>query len=148
MNPNSYYWQGNQPDLYAAFLFNSAGRPDLTQKWVRWVLEKKYGDHEDGIDGNDDGGTISAWYVWSSLGLFPRAGTDRYEICSPIWTQAEIQIEGNRLQIFADHADDQTYVKNVWLNEKLLERYTLRHEEIAKGGILRFEMSSEPNAPR
>src|SRR5262249_1684754 len=40
--PNAYYWHGNQPDLYAAYLFNHAGRPDLAQKWVRWVLETKY----------------------------------------------------------------------------------------------------------
>ena len=72
--PNAYYWQGNQPDLFAAYLFNYAGRPDLTQKWVRRVLETKYGDRENGLDGNDDGGTLSAWYVLSSLGLFPDRG--------------------------------------------------------------------------
>ena len=81
LTPNAYYWQGNQPDLYAAYLFNYANRPDLTQKWVRWILETKYGDRENGLDGNDDGGTLSAWYVLSSLGLFPTAGTDRYELC-------------------------------------------------------------------
>ena len=70
-NPNAYYWHGNQPDIYAAYLFNAAGRPDLTQKWVRWILDVKYGDGDNGLDGNDDGGTLSAWYVLSSLGLFP-----------------------------------------------------------------------------
>ena len=85
LNPNAYYWHGNQPDLFAAYLFNHANRPDLTQKWVRWILETKYGDRENGLDGNDDGGTLSAWYVLSSLGLFPTAGTDRYEISGPLW---------------------------------------------------------------
>ncbi len=76
VRPNSYYWHGNQPDIYAAYLFNAADRPDLTQKWVRWILDKKYGDAENGLDGNDDGGTLSAWYVLSSLGLYPTAGSD------------------------------------------------------------------------
>ena len=90
--PNAYYWHGNQPDLYAAFLFNAAGRPDLTQKWVRWILETKYGDRENGLDGNDDGGSLSAWYVLGSIGLFPTAGTDRYEFASPLWQRAEIKV--------------------------------------------------------
>jgi predicted alpha-1,2-mannosidase len=149
VNPNAYYWQGNQPDIYAAYLFNEAGRPDLTQKWVRWILETKYGDRENGLDGNDDGGTISAWYVWSSLGLYPTAGTDQYEIGSPIWNRAEIQIDGNKLLIVADNtAADRPYVKKVWLNDKPVDRHYLRHDEIANGGTLRLEMSSEPNAVR
>lgn len=64
-NPGPYYWQGNQPDLHAAYLFNFAGRPDLTRRWVRWILENKYGDGYDGLDGNDDAGTLSAWFVFS-----------------------------------------------------------------------------------
>ena len=67
----------DQPDLYAAFLFNAARRPDLTQKWARWVLEKKYGDRENGLDGNDDGGSLSAWYVFASLGLTPMSVSTR-----------------------------------------------------------------------
>ena len=43
LNPNAYYWQGNQPDLNASYLFNHANRPDLTQKWVRWILEPSTG---------------------------------------------------------------------------------------------------------
>ena len=141
LTPNAYYWQGNQPDLYAAYLFNYANRPDLTQKWVRWILETKYGDRENGLDGNDDGGTLSAWYVLSSVGLFPTAGTDRYEITGPLWNRAEIQLGDKRLLILADNAGpNQPYIEKVWLNDKLLDRYWIRHAEIAGGGTLRFEM--------
>jgi predicted alpha-1,2-mannosidase len=142
--PNAYYWHGNQPDLYAAYLFNHAHRPDLTQKWVRWVLETKYGDRENGLDGNDDGGTLSAWYVLSSLGLFPTAGTDRYEISGPLWERAEIQLQGHRLTILADNAaPDHPYIQRVWLNDKPLERHWVEHAAIAGGGTLRFEMGAE-----
>lgn len=142
--PNGYYWHGNQPDLYAAYLFNDAGRPDLTQKWVRWVLATKYGDREDGLDGNDDGGTLSAWYVLSSLGLFPTAGTDRYEVTGPLWERAEVQLQGGRLTILADNAaPDHPYIRRVWLNGKLLDRRWVRHAEIAGGGTLRFEMGAD-----
>ena len=143
--PNAYYWHGNQPDLYAAFLFNAAGRPDLTQKWVRWILETKYGDRENGLDGNDDGGCLSAWYVFASIGLFPTAGTDRYEIASPLWQRAEINVGSQRLSIVADNfARDHLYVQKVLLNGTPLNRRWLRHDEIARGGVLRFEMGPKP----
>ena len=149
LTPNAYYWHGNQPDLYAAYLFNFANRPDLTQKWVRWILETKYGDRENGLDGNDDGGTLSAWYVLSSLGLFPTAGTDRYELCSPLWERAEIHLDDGRLTIVADNsAPNHPYIQKVWWNNRLLDRYWIRHAEIAKGGTLRFEMGAEPATGR
>jgi predicted alpha-1,2-mannosidase len=148
LNPNAYYWHGNQPDLFAAYLFNHVGRPDLTQKWVRWILATKYGDRENGLDGNDDGGTLSAWYVFSSLGLFPVAGTDRYEIGSPLWQNAEIAIGEKTLRIVTENAaGDATGAQKVWLNEKLLDRTWIRHEEIANGGTLRFERTPPINGP-
>jgi predicted alpha-1,2-mannosidase len=143
--PNAYYWHGNQPDLYAAFLFNSAGRPDRTQKWARWILETKYGDRENGLDGNDDGGCLSAWYVFASIGLFPTAGTDRYEIASPLWQRAEINLGRQRLSIVADNsARDHVYVQKILLNGTPLNRRWLKHDEIAAGGVLRFEMGPKP----
>jgi predicted alpha-1,2-mannosidase len=149
LNPNAYYWHGNQPDLYAAYLFNYANRPDLTQKWVRWILETKYGDRENGLDGNDDGGTLSAWYVLSSLGLFPTAGTDRYEISGPLWERADIQLHDKRLTIIADNAaTNHPYIKRAWLNDKPLDRHWIQHAAIAGGGTLRFEMGPEPTAGR
>jgi predicted alpha-1,2-mannosidase len=143
--PNAYYWHGNQPDIYAPFLFNDAGRPDLTQKWVRWVLDKKYGDQANGVDGNDDGGTLSAWYVLASLGLYPTAGSDRYQICSPLWKRAEIKIGERPLVVVADNlAPENIYVQKVSLNDKPIDRTWLKHSEIANGGQLRFEMGPEP----
>ena len=56
--PGSAYWHGNQHDMHAIYLFNEAGRPDLTQKWVRWALTDRYGTGPNGLAGNDDGGTL------------------------------------------------------------------------------------------
>lgn len=146
MNPNAYYWQGNQPDIYAAYLFNAAERPDLTQKWVRWILETKHGDRENGIDGNDDGGTLSAWYVLSSIGLFPTAGTDRYELATPLWEKTELKINDKLLTIVTEPADaEHPYIKNVWLNNTKLDRRWIRHDEIANGGTLKIETDSMPS---
>jgi predicted alpha-1,2-mannosidase len=144
-HPGSYYWHGNQPDIHAAYLFNAAGRPDLAQKWVRWILETKHGDNFIGLDGNDDGGTLSAWYIFSSLGFYPVAGTDIYQLGAPLFKHAEIKMGDKILQIIADnYAPDHIYANRVWLNEKLLDRWWIKHDEIAEGGMLRFEMSDKP----
>ena len=144
-SPGSYYWHGNEPDLHSAYLFNSAGRPDLTQKWVRWILDNKYGAGYEGIDGDDDAGTLSSWYVWSSLGIYPVAGSDRYQIGAPLFKKATIKIGDNILNIVANnYAPENKYVRTVWLNDVLLDRYWIKHSEIEKGGTLRFEMTNIP----
>ena len=143
--PSSYYWHGNEPDMHAAYLFNEAGRPDLTQKWVRWIMDTKYDDNFIGLSGNDDAATLSAWYVFSALGFYPVAGTDRYELAAPLFPRAEIDVRTRRLTILAEnYAPGNIYVRKVWLNDSLLDRTWMKHEEIARGGVLRFDMASEP----
>ena len=145
MNPGPYYWHGNEPDIHAAYLFNEAGRPDLTQKWVRWILENKYSTNYEGLDGNDDAGTLSAWYIFSSLGFYPIAGSDTYQLGAPLFESAEINLKGEKLKIEAKNfSPNNLYVTKVWLNGKLLDRKRIKHNEIAGGGVLRFEMASTP----
>ena len=143
--PGSYYWHGNQPDIHAAYLFNDAGRPDLTQKWARWILDHKYGDRYDGLDGNDDGGTLSAWYILSALGLYPVAGSDQYQLGAPLFERAEVRLQNNPLIVVAEnYATNHPYVRRVWLNDIPLDRTWIRHAEIERGGVLKFAMSAEP----
>lgn len=144
-SPGSYYWHGNQPDIHVAYLFNPAGRPDLTQKWVRWILDHKYGAGNDGLDGNDDGATLSAWYVFSALGFYPIAGTDRYELGAPLFERAEIKLKDRALVIVAkNYASDRPYVQRILLNDTPLDRTWVTHAELTAGGVLQFELSATP----
>lgn len=145
-NPGPYYWHGNEPYIHAAYLFNAAGRPDLTQKWVRWILDTKYDDSYFGLDGNDDGGTLSSWYVLSALGFYPIAGTTRYALGAPLFDKAEVRIGGKTLTVIAENnAPENVYVQKVFLNDSALERPWFNHDEIAQGGTLRFVMKSNPS---
>jgi len=144
-NPGPYYWHGNEPDIHAAYLFNEAGRPDLTQKWVRWILDNKYDTSYKGVDGNDDGATLSSWYIFSSLGFYPIAGSDIYQLGAPLFREAEVRIGEKSLLIEADnYAPENFYVQKIWLNDTILRRNWIRHAEIANGGVLRFEMTATP----
>lgn len=146
LNPGAGYWIGNQHDIHTAYLFINADRPDLTQKWVRWTLDNRYSTDIDGLDGNDDGGTLSAWYVFSAMGFYPVAGTDLYWIGSPDVENAELDLGGGKtLRITAhDQSEKNIYVSSVTLNGVPLDGFKLRHADIANGGELVFTMTDTP----
>ncbi len=145
--PPTYYWHGNEPDIHAAYLFARVGRADLTQKWVHWIAEHLYGDGVDGVPGNDDCGTLSAWYVFSALGFFPMPGSDLYIVGSPFFPQAEINLPGGVLKIEAPDASlENIYVQSVSFNGEELESPWFTHDMIASGGTLHFEMGPEPGS--
>ncbi len=143
VDPGSGFWIGNQHNIHAPYLFNNAGRPDLTQKWVRWTLANRFSNDINGLDGNDDGGTISAWYVFSALGFYPVAGTTNYWLGSPNVDSAEITLSnGNVLKITANNqSEDNVYVSKVTLNGVELDGCYVTHEQLMGGGELVFEMS-------
>lgn len=146
IDPGDGYWQGNQHDIHCAYLFNDAGRPELTQKWVRWILTERHGTGVNGIDGNDDGGTLSSWYVFSSMGLYPQAGSDKYWIGAPIVDRAEINLTGGKtLTVVAKNQSEKNmYVDSVTFNGVPLTDMTISHSLIADGGTLEFVMSPTP----
>lgn len=146
LNPGGGYWQGNQHDIHAIYLFNDAGRPELTQKWARWSLAERHSTDVNGLDGNDDGGTLSSWYILSAMGLYPVAGTDRYWIGSPNLDKAVIKLEaGKTLTIVAENQSaENVYVQQVVLNGERLRTPSVRHEQIANGGTMVFTMGPSP----
>lgn len=140
-----YYWHGNEPDIHAPWLFVEAGRPDLAQRWVRWVMDGKYRLAPDGLDGNDDGGTLSAWYVFAALGLYPVAGTDRYWVGAPRFPRATLHLAGGDLVIDAPGAGAEApYVAAATLDGEPLAGPWLTHDRIAAGGVLAFDLSGAP----
>ncbi len=144
--PSSGYWHGNQHDLHAIYLFNDAGHPELTQKWARWAMDTRYATTPDGLDGNDDGGTISAWYVLSAMGIYPIVGTAEYWIGSPAVDSAELALaNGKTLTIKANNQSDKNvYVKSIKLNGEEIPATRITHAQLLEGGELVFEMSKKP----
>lgn len=144
-NPSAGYWIGNQHDIHTPYLFANAGRKDLTDKWVRWTLKNRFSTDINGLDGNDDGGTISAWYVFSAMGFYPLAGTDQYWLGSPNLDSAQITLpNGKELKISAiNQSDENVYVEKITLNGKELTDTYITHAQLMNGGELVFTMSNE-----
>ena len=147
LDPGHGFWVGNQHDIHTPYLFANAGRPDLTQKWVRWTLANRFSTDINGLDGNDDGGTLSAWYVFSAMGFYPLAGTDKYWLGSPNLNGAEVTLSnGNTLKITAlNQSDKNVYVESVTLNGVALDGCYVTHAQLMGGGELIFTMTDKPN---
>lgn len=139
--PRKYYWHGNEPDLNAAYLFLQLGRPELTYEWARWIVDTMYSDQPDGVAGNDDGGTLGAWYVLSALGLYPVAGSDRWLVAAPLFPMAQVTVGGHELVI--DTEGRGRYVDHVELDGVRLDVLELTHAQLAGASSLRFFLRSK-----
>ena len=90
--PNPYFWAGNEVDLLTPFLFNLVNCT-YTQYWSRRILDMHFSSKPSGLPGNDDYGTESSFYIFTSLGLYPQAGTSRFLVGSPSVDYARIEID-------------------------------------------------------
>ncbi|MBF6607494.1 MAG: GH92 family glycosyl hydrolase [Flavobacterium sp.] len=145
------YVHGNEPSHHVAYLYNWTSEPWKTQEKVRMILKRMYHSGPDGLGGNDDTGQMSAWYIFSALGFYPVSpGSPDYALGSPLVKSAVLRFEnGKTLKITAkNQSDKNVYVKNVTLNGKTVDRFTISHDQIVNCGDLIFYMDSKPNKNR
>jgi len=138
----------NEPSLHIPYLYDYAGAPWKTQKRIRQLLRTWFRDDLMGVPGDEDGGGMTSFVVWSSLGLYPvTPGSAEYAIGSPLFPEAEIHLPGGKtFRIVARGASqDKKYILSARLDGKPLERPFLSHADLVRGGTLEFEMSDKPN---
>ena len=156
------YNQGNEPDIHVPFMFNALGAPECSQAVVRSLLTEdmlhRYGTHgpfpipyygktfRNNPAGfipemDDDDGTMSAWFVFASMGFFPMTvGTGVYELTSPIFDEVTINLEsGKKIRIVTRgrKAPDDVIRKITW-NGKEITDYRIAHSQLTQGGELVF----------
>jgi predicted alpha-1,2-mannosidase len=142
------YAHGNEPSHHIAYLYNYANKPWKTQYWVRQILKTQYNMAPDGLSGNEDCGQMSAWYVFSSLGLYPFSpASAEYQIGSPIFDKSTIKMnDTTSFSIIAENTSDKNrYIQSATLNGKAFNRTTISHKELIQGGTLHFIMGDTPN---
>ncbi len=142
------YAHGNEPSHHIAYMFNFAGKPWRTQYWVRKILKTQYNTTTEGLSGNEDCGQMSAWYVFSAIGLYPyNPVSGVYQIGSPIFNKTTIKVSENKyFTIIAENASaDNIYIQSATLNGKEFNRTSISHHEMMQGGTLHFIMGKTPN---
>jgi predicted alpha-1,2-mannosidase len=142
------YAHGNEPSHHIAYMFNHANQPWRTQYWARHIMDTQYNTTPNGLSGNEDCGQMSAWYVLSSIGLYPmNPASGEYEIGSPIFEKATINLTGNKTFVIeAEYVSNNNfYIQSATLNGKAFNKTSLSHQDILKGGTLHFVMGNKPN---
>ena len=141
------YAHGNEPSHHMAYLYHYVQKPYKSQERIRQILTQLYSPTPDGISGNEDCGQMSAWYILSSLGLYPMApGNPEYLLGSPLMDRAEIQVGDQTFNVVAHNNErDHPYVQSVKLNGALWDKAYLPHSALTQGGVLEFFMGAEPS---
>ena len=142
------YAHGNEPSHHIAYLYVYAGQPWKTQARVTSLLKTMYSDKPDGLQGNEDCGQMSAWYVMSAMGLYAvDPASANYVLTAPIVDKATLKVSGGKeLVIEARRSSpDAMYIQSVTINGKKSDKLWVRHEEIAHGGNITFELGTQPN---
>jgi len=145
---SSHYEATNEPDIAFPFLFNYVkGEEWRTQKTVRELVGTEFGIKPDGIPGNDDAGTMSAWLIFAMMGIYPDCpGSMVYQITTPVFDKISIALNPNYYSgkefvlESKNSATENQYIANMKLNGIDHYSYTIKHEDIVKGGSLIFEL--------
>lgn len=139
---------GNEPSFAIPYIYDRVGAPWKTQKRIRTLLDAFFPDTLHGIPGDEDGGGMSAFVVFSMLGFYPvTPGIPTYDIGSPIFSKATIHLKNGKDFVIVAHGTsrDNKYVQSIRLNGQPLNQVWFRHADVANGGTLELMMSSAPN---
>jgi predicted alpha-1,2-mannosidase len=142
------YAQGNEPSFHISYLYAYAGKAWKTQQRVRQIMDLWYDDTPLGIPGDDDGGAMSSWYVFSAMGFYPvTPGIPIYVLGSPIFTKTTIDVGGGKhFTIEAVGASRRNkYIQSASLDGHRLNKPWIEHSDIVGGATLVLEMGPFPN---
>jgi predicted alpha-1,2-mannosidase len=148
----SHYDASNEPDLAYPYLFNYSPKESWrSQRQARAILDQFYGTGPEGLPGNDDGGALSAWYLFSALGFYPVCpGSNEYQIGSPVFKQVTVHLNqayypGALLTLKTiNNSDKNIYVQSLLVNGLPYKKNFLSHETLVFGKTVVFRMENRP----
>lgn len=138
----------NEPSLHIPYIYNYAGAPWKTQKRIRQCLDTWFRNDVMGVPGDEDGGGLTSFVVFSSLGFYPvTPGFPAYNIGSPLFTDIRVKLPtGKELRIIAKGSSrENKYIQSATLNGKTWDKPWFSHDDIKNGATLVLEMGSQPN---
>jgi len=139
---------GNEPSMHIPYLYNLAGKPWKTQKRVRMLMDTWFRNDLMGVSGDEDGGGLSAFYVFSAMGFYPvTPGVPEYQIGSPLFNKVRIRLQnGKTFSVIANNNSlANKYIQSAKLNGKELTKTSFTHNDLLEGGSLILEMGDRPN---
>jgi len=139
---------GNEPSFHIPYLYNFAGEPWKTQKRVRMLMEAWFRNDLMGICGDEDGGGMSAFAVFTAMGFYPvTAGVPAYTFGSPLFKEVSVRLENGRTFVLQAPKSDSThkYIQAVKVNGQAWDKTWFPHDLFVDGGKIVIEMGERPN---
>ena len=139
---------GNEPSFHIPYIYNYLGAPWKTQKRIRMLLDAFFTDNYFGIPGDEDGGGMSSFVVFSMMGFFQvTPGVPVYTIGSPVFTKVSINLSsGKKFTVIAENSSDENkYIQKAFMNGESINIPWFTHNELMNGGTLKLIMGSRPN---
>lgn len=142
------YVMGNEMGFFIPYLYNNLGSPWKAQKRIRMLLETWFPDNVFGYPGDEDGGGMSPFIVFSMMGFFPVSQSiPTYNIGSPVFSKITIQLPGNKTFVIdaKNNSQQNKYIQTARLNGKNIDQSWFTHKDLANGGSLELNMGAGPN---
>ncbi len=141
------FCMGNEPSFHIPYFYNYCGKPWMTQRRLRTIMETWFTNSPLGVCGDEDGGAMSSWFAFSAIGLYPVCpGKSEYAISSPIFDDISIKVNGGTFVIRAEGTGSgKKYIRSAKVNGRYLDSAFIDHKDIVAGGELVLEMSDRPN---
>lgn len=139
---------GNEPSLHIPYIYNYLGAPWKTQRRVRMLLDTWFTDTTLGMPGDEDGGGMSSFVVFSMIGFYPvTPGVPIYDLASPVFDRIEVRLPCNKtLRIICrNNSRDNKYIQSIRFNGRPLQQVWFRHADIINGGTIELQMGNVPN---
>jgi predicted alpha-1,2-mannosidase len=135
------YAHGNEPSHHIAYMYTVLGRPDKAAHWIRVIADSMYKNGPDGLSGNDDCGQMSAWYLFSAMGMYPmNPAAGEYIVGYPLVEEATIQLP-DRKSITIKRIGNGKTVRKLLINGEQQKDLSIKHEKLLMGGTI--EMHTE-----
>jgi predicted alpha-1,2-mannosidase len=138
----------NEPSHHYPYLYDYSGAAWKTQAKVREIANAEYANLPSGIDGDDDCGQMSAWYLFTALGFYPvNPASGDYMIGSPLFKKMTLRLDnGKTLTVIAENnSDKNVYIQSATLDGKMLNKPVIRYDQIMAGATLKFVMGPSPS---
>ena len=141
------YAHGNEPSHHVIYLYNKVRQPWKAQKYAAQVMHELYFNAPAGLCGNEDCGQMSAWYVFSAMGIYPvDPVSGEYEIGTPLFPETRVNLaNGKTFTILAPNVSrENIYIQSVKVNGKAYDKSYITHQQIMDGATVEFEMGNQP----
>lgn len=142
---DAWFASGNEPSFHIPWVYNWIGRPYKAQEIINRVLNEQYSSEIDGLPGNDDLGTMGAWYVFACMGLYPEIpGVAGFTINTPIFSSVKIHLPKADI-VIKGGSEKNIYIRAMKLNGKSYDSTWLDWKQLSNGATIEYSTSGTPD---